>query len=373
MTRAPRPNRQSRSSPSAEVVTGVLPEATSERLIEREFRARLDAGARLLPVGDARVDVRVLDQARYRPRHKVRLFDATFYLTGYRFDAYINFLVGYVVLDAAPRRIHPRIFYKDSSLVWRVGSHLISNDDEHWIGKGDVREERRADGVYHVSCEESTNLPYEIQAALDVISRGCKPRRDAQAARLVLRRAPSGRVHPYADFARPRARAGAERPIYAGRPVARITRAGDPTSLRFAAGFAPDFSRGPIEVTRSRSQFYGGTVAKYRILSHNGVVQYQFVASPTHVFVNPPQSLSRDLTSFGVRSQHVWVDDEAFIPGYEFHYLEEATDPPHWVTQIPAGFAGAPHADDASRADVSAWNEALPVIREFRRCILGQG
>ena len=31
------------------------------------------------------------------------------------------------------------MFYKDSSLVWRCATHLISAPGVHWIGKGDVK------------------------------------------------------------------------------------------------------------------------------------------------------------------------------------------------------------------------------------------
>jgi len=58
------------------------------------------------------------------------------------------------------------------------------------------------------------------------------------------------------------------------------------------------------------------------------------------------------------------------VPGYEYHYLDESVEPPEWVSQIPAGFVGAPSEVDDSRADASPWLERLPVIREFRRKVL---
>jgi hypothetical protein len=39
-------------------------------------------------------------------------------------------------------------------------------------------------------------------------------------------------------------------------------------------------------------------------------------------------------------------------------------------SQIPEGYAGAPHPDDPHRADASKWVEALPVVREFRKKVL---
>ena len=60
------------------------------------------------------------------------------------------------------------------------------------------------------------------------------------------------------------------------------------------------------------------------------------------------------------------------MPGYEYHYLDDTVDPPEWVSQIPAGYVGEPSEIDASRCDASPWIERLPVVREFRRRVLGQ-
>ncbi|MCP3914387.1 MAG: hypothetical protein GY711_02395 [bacterium] len=345
----------------------------SPRRIAREFQARLDAGAVLAAVGEARHDPRRLLAGRRAPRYRLELFGAVYYLSHYAHDDDLNFFVAYVVLGRGAR-IHPRIFYKDSSLVWRVATHVVRTVDENWIGKGDVKWEKRADGEYLVSLEETTNLPLEIQAALDDASRaGSKPPRDDDAVPLVLRAGTSNRIRPFADFSTPRLRAAERYRLNSGRPVVRLARTGDPSSLRFAAGFEPDFGRGVLEVSESASRLYGGKVEKYRILSQNRLVQYPFVVSPTHAWMNPPQALTTELMTYGTRTVHVRAVDEAFIPGFEFHYYDDNEDPPELHSQIPDGYAGAPSAIDPSRADASAWNEALPVIQEFRRRVVRGG
>jgi hypothetical protein len=52
--------------------------------------------------------------------------------------------------------------------------------------------------------------------------------------------------------------------------------------------------------------------------------------------------------------------------------MDEEEDPPVLHSQIPAGFVGDPAPADPQRADASAWIEAMPVIREFRRRVLGE-
>ena len=150
-----------------------------------------------------------------------------------------------------------------------------------------------------------------------------------------------------------------------GRPIARFTRKDDPTSLRFAPGYAPDFQRGMVERSLSASAFFGGRIRKFRVLSANRRVQYLFMASPTHAWCGPPQLLTTTLSTFGVRVDDVAAPEAAFMPAYEYHDEDE--------TQIPEGFAGAPHPDHAGRADTSRWLEALPMIRDFRRQVLGRG
>jgi hypothetical protein len=258
--------------------------------------------------------------------------------------------------------IWPRLFYKDSSLLWRVASHYARDGDSVWIGKGDVRVEERGPWVYRHSAEETSNLPYELQFAFDGLSRRGARRRDLRALDLVVRAAPPGRIEPYADFASPRRRAEARFRENGGRAVARFLRAGDPSSLRFAPGYEPDFARGVLERGRSISAFFGGPVGKWRIRSTNRRVQYLFLASPRHVWLGPPQPFTTELTSYGVRADGVLADEDAFLPGYEYH---EDGD-----SQIPPGFAGAAHAENPDRADASAWLEALPVVQAFRARVL---
>src|SRR5262249_32972419 len=156
------------------------------REVAAEFRALVKSGARLAPAGDARKQPSHLLRSAWLPRHRVKLFAATVYLTDLRFDEDIRFLVAYVALPELElsdrvRKIHPRIVYKDPSLSWRVASHVILDPDGNWIGKGDVRVSR-VDGerVLH-SAEETCVLPYELQSALDDVSRSGAARKDLRA------------------------------------------------------------------------------------------------------------------------------------------------------------------------------------------------
>jgi hypothetical protein len=154
--------------------------------------------------------------------------------------------------------------------------------------------------------------------------------------------------------------------------VAWFTRANDPTSLRFAAGFEPDFARGVLELSRASSRFYGGAIRKFRILSRNRRIQYQFVAAPRHAWIIPPQALTTEITSYGLRSIDVHAAEDLCVPGYEYCFVDDSTRPPTLHSQIPDGFAGAPSDMDPARVDASAWIERLPVIRRFRKRVLGQ-
>ena len=347
------------------LATGVEPRAEPPRQIEREIRRLLAAGCRLLPAGSARTRPAALLRL-YPPRYAVELFDAHFYLAELREDENFRFFVAYVRVGGG-RDLFPRLFYKDSSLVWRCATHFISAPGVHWIGKGDLKRIEEEDGQTEYSAEETTNLPYEMQAALDDLSRRAKSVPwDARALRRILRRAPVGRFEAYADFIGPRRRAAAVRAnrIHGGRPVAWFERKNDPASLRLAPGFAPDFGR-VVEVSRSGSRMYGGAIAKLRILSQNRQIQYQFVAGPQHVWIIPAQTLTSELSSYGVRTLDVIADEDLFVPAYEYHYFEDGA----LYTQIPPGFAGPPSEVDPTRADASPWLEKLPLIQEFRRRI----
>lgn len=361
----------------------VVPSARLARLtpaqVGRRFDRLLDAGAKLLPAGTARRNPRALLARRYPPRHLVQLFDATFYLTGPRQNDDIRFLVAYVSIDdgrKGPPRLHPRIFYKDISLTWRSASHWIRSENENWIGKGDVKVVVHDGQEYDESDEGTTDLPLEIQTALEEICRTVdRVPRDDDAVGLILRRAPPHRIAPYAEFTAPRRRA-AENPanlIHGGRPFARFTRAGDPTSLRFAAGHAPDFEHGVVEVAHGTSRIYGGPLRRYRIVSQNRRVQYFFMAAPKQVWIASCQATSTELSTFGLRTVDAVVADELLLPGFEYHFVEPGSDPPVLYSQIPEGFAGEASPVDDSRVDTSAWLDAMPVIRDFRRQVLRAG
>jgi len=362
------------------VVPSARPADLAPRRVAREFRRLLDAGATLRVAGEARSHPRRrLLSGGYTPRYRVDLFDTRFYLTNVRQNEDIRFFVAYVVQPSrrgpgGASDVFPRIFYKDLSLVWRSASHFVRSHHENWVGKGDLVVVV-ADGVEEeVSDESTTNLPLEIQTALEHVSR--RPRRiptDERALALVLRRGPDDRLEPYRDFSGPRARAQADprNLVNGGRKIARFTRPGDPTSLVFEPGFEPDLRGGRIETSRGRSRLYGGALRRFRILSRNRRVQYLFIAAPRHVWIPACQTTTTELSSYGVRTVDAPVDEDLLVPGYEYHFVDEHADPPVLVSQIPAGFAGDPAPSDGYRADASAWLEALPVVREFRRVVLG--
>ncbi len=338
----------------------------------------LDAGVKIKPAGEARSDPSELLEAGYIPRQKLELFGTRFYLTRARKNPAVRFFVAYVLPPQEParrRRIYPRIFYKDLSLVWRVASHLVATDDEFWIGKGAV-ERWSENGYEHArSVESTTDLPLEMQTALETLNHS--QRRvltDERALHLILKNAPHGRIEPYRDFIAPREIAAA-RPrarIHAGRRVAFFSRKNDPASLKFVNGFAPDFRRGIVETSRSSSRLYGGPLRRFRILSENRRIQYLFLAAPRHVWIIPPQATTTELSSYGVRVIDVKADEDLFVPGYEYHYIDDELEPPELFSQIPEGFAGTQADFDSTRADASAWLNKLPIIREFRRRVLRQ-
>jgi hypothetical protein len=105
------------------------------------------------------------------------------------------------------------------------------------------------------------------------------------------------------------------------------------------------------------------------VVSTNRVIQWQFVATPSSCWVVPPQALTTELSSYGVRTVDVEAAEELCVPGYEYHYLDDSQDPPQLYSQIPAGFAGAISTVDPARADASPWLDRLPVIEQFRRAI----
>jgi len=110
-------------------------------------------------------------------------------------------------------------------------------------------------------------------------------------------------------------------------------------------------------------------VHKYRILSKNRSIQYQFLAAPRHVWIVPPQPLTREIMSYGVRTIDVIADEDLFVPGYEYHYLDDSECPPRHHSQIPAGYAGEPSEVDPARADALRWIEELPIVKAFRKAV----
>ena len=351
------------------VVPRVRPTDRTPREVARGFRRELDAGLTLRPAGEGRHDPERLLR-RYRPRHELVLFDTRFLVSDVRQDEYVRFFVAYVVQG---RSAWPRLLYKDVSLVWRAASHLTTLGGDRWIGKGAIKPVVVDGETIEASDESTTDLPLELQDALEGLIRGVdRIPTDLAALDLVLRRGPEGRIDPYRDFTAPRERAFADRRnrIHGGRPIARFTRSGDPTSLRFQPGFEPDFRGGVLERGQGTSRLYGGRLRRFRILSRNRKVQYLFFAGPRHAWIIPPQATTTELSSYGVRTVDVEIPEDLCVPGYEYHFMDENEDPPVLFSQIPAGFAGPPSEVDDSRADASAWLDRMPVIREFRRRVL---
>ena len=362
------------------MISGVEPSACPSPMtpqqIAREFQRLIDSGAQIRCVGDARNDPKSLLSGGYTPKYKVDLFDTSYYLTNIRQNPDIRFFIAYVVqkdLRKGQADIYPRIFYKDISLVWRSASHFVRSEDENWIGKGEMRSYVVDGEEIEQSVEETTDLPLEIQTALETLSRiARRVPFDEVAIELVLRRGPDDRIEPYRDFLEPRVRARSDprNLINRGRSIARFTRKNDPISLRFVKGFQPDFERGVVEISTSTSKLYGGRLKRFRILSKNRRIQYLFFAGPRSVWIVPPQTTAANLMSYGVRAINVIADEDLCIPGYEYHFLDDSEDPPVLVSQILEGFVGAASEFDPSRADASPWLDRLPVIREFRRKVL---
>jgi len=251
------------------------PSTLTPQQVAREFRRLIDSGTPMRCAGDARDNPEILLSSGYTPKYRADLFDTRYYLTNVRQNPDIRFYRTERV------EIYPRIFYKDISLIWRSASHFVRSEGENWIGKGEMRTYVIDGEEIEQSVEETTDLPLEIQTALETLSR--KARRvpfDDVAIALVLRRGHDDRIEPYRDFLEPRVRARSDprNLINRGRSIARFTRKNDPTSLRFAKGFEPDFERGIIEVSTSKSKLYGGSLKRFRMLSKNRKIQYLFFA-----------------------------------------------------------------------------------------------
>jgi hypothetical protein len=361
-----------------EIIPSAEPADLSPRRVSAEFRRLLADGARLRPAGSAKRNPKILLEKGYVPKYRFDLFDTRFYLTDVRQNPSIRFFVTYVVKSTKSGKtdIYPRIFYKDVSLVWRSASHYVKSEYEFWIGKGDCAVEVVNGEETLTTAEETSDLPLEMQTALEtLVRRAKKVRRDDVAVELVLRRGLNDRIEPFADFSEPRRRAQSDPAnlINGGREIARFTRTNDPSSLKFVKGFEPDFQGGILETGSLTSRLYGGVLKRYRILSKNRKIQYLFFAGPEHVWIIPPQATTTEISSYGVRTIDVPAAEELCVPGFEYHYIDDTEDPPELVTQIPPGFAGEPSEVDESRSDASAWLNKLPVIKKFRRAVLRKG
>lgn len=339
--------------------------ALSPSGVRHRFLRLLESGTRLRVDGRARRQPSTLLQSGYTPRYEIQLFGTRYFLCNRRHtEDGLKLLPAYVMTPNSGR-IHARVFYKDSSLVWRAASHIVDTPAEQWIGKGAVKSVW-VDGEEHFySAEETTNLPFEMQSALDEVSRrGPRSRTDHRLLGLVLRNAPQNRVWPYNDFLAPRERAMAlpANQVNYNKAIAWFDDPSDPTALHFEPGYQPDFSA-LIDRSESRSTMYSGAITKYRIISVNRLIQYLFVAGSRHVWIVHPQPFTTEVSSYGTRTVDVIADEELFIPGYEFADIDGSGE---IDDQIPKGFAGPPCPFDPDRADASPWNENLPVIREFR-------
>ena len=348
----------------------VAVEDKSPRQVGERFRRLLNSGYRLRADGQAKPDPAKLLRVGYTPKHEIELFGTRFFLCNQRDAEGLKVMPGYVLPATTSSRAKPtiyaRVFYKDSSLVWRAASHYINTPDMGWIGKGAVRLQVKRGARDWYSAEETTDLPFEMQAAMDDASqRGRRKQNDNRVLSLVLRNAPSGRIWPYRDFEAPRERAMKSRVnrINNNRPIAWFTDDDDPGSLQIEPGFEPDFGA-VIDVSTSRSSMYGGEIKKYRIASSNRRIQYLFVAGPHQVWLVNPQAFTVELSSYGLRTVDVVADEDLCIPGYEFF---DNAGTGELDDQIPPGFAGPVCPVDPDRADASPWNERLPVVRSFRR------
>ncbi len=355
------------------IIKNVAPKNWSEKQVGLEFKNLLKNGYRLDLKGQAKDRAPDYLPRTRPPKHVIDLFGVRYFLSDIRREAGFRFFVAYLVMPQKGKHknfIYPRIFYKDSSLIWRSASHLIKTGKEHWIGKGDLKPVIEEGAINYYSAEETTNLPYEMDAALDTISRSsAEVIIDKMAQELVLRNAPENRVEPYADFTQPRLKA-MQTPKYAinqNHKIAWFEHPNKPGSLRIEAGYEPDFKYGLIDTSYSRSKMYGGEINKYRIASKNRQVQYLFITGQTQAWIIPPQPLDDLLISYGVRAVDAEIDDNLCIPGFEFHYLEFDDEPDSLYSQIPKGFVGPASEADPDRASASPWIEKLPVMEKFRK------
>jgi hypothetical protein len=120
------------ASPETRIVEDVRPWDASPRHVREALDRHLAEGGRLRPAGSARKRPRSL-LASYPPRYAVSLFDVRFHLSELREDDNFRFFVAYLQVGEA-RDIHPRLFYKDQSLVWRGATHYIASGGTRGVG-----------------------------------------------------------------------------------------------------------------------------------------------------------------------------------------------------------------------------------------------
>lgn len=347
--------------------------ARSPRSVRAEFVRRLEDGLELICDGSLSSEPRKLLEIGHGPKSRLDLFGAEIYLTHPRQNPDLRYFVAYVVPPArsgARRRAYARLFYKDISLIWRAASHLFLEGEEMWIGKGDTRLDRRGDWEFEESAEWTCDLPFEMQTALEELNRGVPVKPDHRAPLLVLRRATRERIRAFRDFTGPRERARRAGRVVAGdRKIVWFETPGDPSSLRVLPGYEPDWALGPVERYVHGSRLYEGEVQRLRFLSINGEVQHLMFLAPRHAWMVPPQTLDRDLTSYAVRPVQPNFDEEAYVPGYEYHFEDDLAgdDDPSLHSQIPPGYVGAASELDDSRADASAWLDEMPLLQDLRR------
>lgn len=343
------------------------------RAVRAEFVRRIGAGLELVCSGSLAGEPLRLLELGHGPKSRLDLFGFQIYLTHPRQNPDLRFFVAYVVPPprrGTRRRAYARLFYKDISLIWRAASHLFLDGDEMWIGKGDTRVDRRGEWEFEESAEWTTDLPFEMQTALEELNRGVPVRTDHRAPELLLQRASRQRIRAFRDFTAPRERAQREGRAVAGdRKVVWFERLGDPSSLRILPGYEPDFASGPVERYVHGSRLYDGEIQRLRFVSTNREIQHLMFLAPEHMWMVPPQTLDRDLTSYAVRPVQPNFDEEAYVPGYEYHFEDEHSDgdDPQLHSQIPPGYVGPASDLDDSRADASAWLDEIPVLQELRR------
>ncbi len=257
----------------------ILIQASVDRLplspakVESEFMELIDGKIKLVVKGSAKKNPKILLSKGLKPKHKIRLFDTTFYLTDPQTTPELLYVVAYILKGST---LYARILYKDISLIWRCASHCTYIKQELWVGKGDIKTVLDEEYEMTFSDESTTDLPLEMQTAMEhILQQSDKQRGSVADIMSVLQKAPGERVAPYADFRIPRKKANSnpKNLVNKGRSVASFMNPNDPRTLKIVKGFEPDFKKGIIEQSKSSSKLYGGPLKRFRILSVNKKIQ----------------------------------------------------------------------------------------------------